>query len=294
MAGRLNTDWFVVYVETPGEAPDRIDSEAQRHLLDNIERARELGAEVVRLQADDPGRRDHRLRPLARRGRTSSSAARTSRGGGSCSAARCCSGSSTRPTGLRRARRVLRGRGGARMTLRTKLLAGPGCRSRWRCLVFGSSSATTLTRARQQPGAHPHGQLPQRARRAAHEGFARAASTARPLFARAAEPAVRRADRRATRGGASRASSRSRRATSPSPARARPPAGCASAGREYQQAFGELAASRLADRAARATSTCSRPRPRAPYEAPRTRSSRSTRTRWCARATARAGRRRGT
>jgi two-component system sensor histidine kinase KdpD len=54
MAGRLNTDWFVVYVETPEEAPDQIDSEAQRHLLTNIERARELGAEVVRLKAKDP------------------------------------------------------------------------------------------------------------------------------------------------------------------------------------------------------------------------------------------------
>ena len=54
LAGRLNTDWFVVYVETPDEAPNRIDAEAQRHLLANIERARELGAEVVRLQARDP------------------------------------------------------------------------------------------------------------------------------------------------------------------------------------------------------------------------------------------------
>jgi two-component system sensor histidine kinase KdpD len=54
MAGRLNTDWFVVYVETPGEAPTRIDAEAQRHLLENVERARSLGAEVVRLQAKDP------------------------------------------------------------------------------------------------------------------------------------------------------------------------------------------------------------------------------------------------
>jgi two-component system sensor histidine kinase KdpD len=54
VAGRLNTDWFVVYVETPNEAPDRIDAEAQRHLLDNIERARALGAEVVRLRASDP------------------------------------------------------------------------------------------------------------------------------------------------------------------------------------------------------------------------------------------------
>ena len=54
MAGRLSGDWFVVYVETPREAPDRIDAEAQRHLLANIELARELGAEVVRLQARDP------------------------------------------------------------------------------------------------------------------------------------------------------------------------------------------------------------------------------------------------
>src|SRR5437016_10725028 len=54
MAGRLNTDWFVVYVETPQEAPNLIDSEAQRHLLSNIEKAKELGAEVVRLKSDDP------------------------------------------------------------------------------------------------------------------------------------------------------------------------------------------------------------------------------------------------
>jgi two-component system sensor histidine kinase KdpD len=53
LAGRLNTDWFVVYVETPHEAPHLIDAEAQRHLLTNIERARELGAEVVRLKSHD-------------------------------------------------------------------------------------------------------------------------------------------------------------------------------------------------------------------------------------------------
>jgi len=54
MAGRLSGDWFVVYVETPREAPDRIDAEAQRHLLGNIAFARELGAEVVRIRAPDP------------------------------------------------------------------------------------------------------------------------------------------------------------------------------------------------------------------------------------------------
>ncbi len=54
IAGRLNTDWFVVYVETPQEAPHLIDAEAQRHLLANMDKARELGAEVVRLHSKEP------------------------------------------------------------------------------------------------------------------------------------------------------------------------------------------------------------------------------------------------
>ncbi|HEY2028120.1 MAG TPA: universal stress protein [Myxococcales bacterium] len=67
MAGRLNTDWYAVYVETPGEAPHLIDSEAQRHLLSNLDKARELGAEVVRLKSVDPAQallefaRSHRV-----------------------------------------------------------------------------------------------------------------------------------------------------------------------------------------------------------------------------------------
>ena len=54
LAGRLNTAWYVVYVETPKEAPDVIDATAQRYLLANIELAKELGAEVVRLRGIDP------------------------------------------------------------------------------------------------------------------------------------------------------------------------------------------------------------------------------------------------
>jgi len=54
MAGRLSSDWFVVYVETPKEEPLRIDSEIQRNLHANLAAARELGAEVVRLQGRDP------------------------------------------------------------------------------------------------------------------------------------------------------------------------------------------------------------------------------------------------
>ena len=54
LAGRLSTDWFVVFVETPKEAPNQIDAEAQRHLIANTNLARELGAEVVRLRQTDP------------------------------------------------------------------------------------------------------------------------------------------------------------------------------------------------------------------------------------------------
>ncbi len=70
MAGRLNTDWFVAYVETPDETPQRIDAEAQRHLLANLDKARELGAEVVRLESDRPAEalldfaRTHRVSDL--------------------------------------------------------------------------------------------------------------------------------------------------------------------------------------------------------------------------------------
>jgi two-component system sensor histidine kinase KdpD len=54
LAGRLATDWFVVFVETPQERPDRIDAQAQRQLLASADTARELGAELVRLHDPDP------------------------------------------------------------------------------------------------------------------------------------------------------------------------------------------------------------------------------------------------
>ncbi|MFN7951302.1 MAG: universal stress protein [bacterium] len=54
MAGRLNSDWYMVYVQTPGEDPLHIDATAQRQLHDAIALARELGAEVVKLKAHDP------------------------------------------------------------------------------------------------------------------------------------------------------------------------------------------------------------------------------------------------
>ncbi len=74
LAGGLNSTWFVVYVRTPSETPQRIETAALRSLSDNITLARELGAEVVRLEGTDivgdpvhvrPGGADHprHLRP---------------------------------------------------------------------------------------------------------------------------------------------------------------------------------------------------------------------------------------
>jgi two-component system sensor histidine kinase KdpD len=53
IAGRLNTDWYCVYVQTAEERPDRIDSSIQRRLVDNIQLAQSMGAEVVKLAGED-------------------------------------------------------------------------------------------------------------------------------------------------------------------------------------------------------------------------------------------------
>ena len=49
-AGRLATDWFAVYVETPKEEPGRIKPEDHVALGDNIRFAQQLGATVVKLK----------------------------------------------------------------------------------------------------------------------------------------------------------------------------------------------------------------------------------------------------
>ncbi len=53
LAGGLNSVWFVVYVRTPNETPQRIETAALRSLADNITLAKELGANVVRLEGED-------------------------------------------------------------------------------------------------------------------------------------------------------------------------------------------------------------------------------------------------
>lgn len=53
IAGRLNTDWYCVYVQTSAERADRIDATVQRKLVENIQLAQSLGADVVKLTGDD-------------------------------------------------------------------------------------------------------------------------------------------------------------------------------------------------------------------------------------------------
>lgn len=51
IAGRLATDWYAVYVETPRDEPGRIDPESRASLVQNVRLAEELGASVIKLKA---------------------------------------------------------------------------------------------------------------------------------------------------------------------------------------------------------------------------------------------------
>jgi len=50
IAGRLASDWYAVYVETPSEEPGRIKPQDHANLVANIRFAEELGAKVVKLK----------------------------------------------------------------------------------------------------------------------------------------------------------------------------------------------------------------------------------------------------
>ena len=65
IAGRLNSDWYCVYVQTPDERADRIDATVQRHLVDNIQLAQSMGAEVVKLEGATSRRRSAASRASA-------------------------------------------------------------------------------------------------------------------------------------------------------------------------------------------------------------------------------------
>lgn len=52
LSSYYNSKWFLLYVETPKEASDKIALDKQRHLINNFKLAVELGAEVIRVKKD--------------------------------------------------------------------------------------------------------------------------------------------------------------------------------------------------------------------------------------------------
>jgi two-component system sensor histidine kinase KdpD len=53
LAGRLNREWMAVYVRRKKEDPMRIPSELQRHFMQNVQLATELGGSVTVLESED-------------------------------------------------------------------------------------------------------------------------------------------------------------------------------------------------------------------------------------------------
>ncbi|MCJ8209788.1 sensor protein KdpD [Mucilaginibacter sp. RS28] len=53
LASYYQSSWIVLYVQTPNESGDRIKLDKQRHLINNLKLATELGAEVLRLKSND-------------------------------------------------------------------------------------------------------------------------------------------------------------------------------------------------------------------------------------------------
>ncbi len=52
LASYYNSDWFVLYVQTPKESLDRIPLATQRHLINNFKFATEAGAEVIQVKQE--------------------------------------------------------------------------------------------------------------------------------------------------------------------------------------------------------------------------------------------------
>jgi two-component system sensor histidine kinase KdpD len=51
LASYYNSDWYVLYVETPKESPNKIALDKQRHLINNFKLATQLGAEVIKIES---------------------------------------------------------------------------------------------------------------------------------------------------------------------------------------------------------------------------------------------------
>jgi len=56
LANYYHSNWIVLYVQTPAENADRISLARQRHLINNLKLATELGAQVLRRQSEQVAR----------------------------------------------------------------------------------------------------------------------------------------------------------------------------------------------------------------------------------------------
>jgi two-component system sensor histidine kinase KdpD len=50
LANYYNSKWYLLYVQTPKESPDKIALDKQRHLINNFKLATELGAEIIKVE----------------------------------------------------------------------------------------------------------------------------------------------------------------------------------------------------------------------------------------------------
>lgn len=50
LASYYNSQWYVLYVQTPKESPEKIPLDRQRHLINNFKTATESGAEIIQLK----------------------------------------------------------------------------------------------------------------------------------------------------------------------------------------------------------------------------------------------------
>jgi len=53
LASYYNSNWYLLYVQTPKEEGDKIGLAAQRHLINNFKLATELGAEVIKVKSSN-------------------------------------------------------------------------------------------------------------------------------------------------------------------------------------------------------------------------------------------------
>ncbi len=53
LASYYNSIWYVLYVETPKESPNKIALDKQRHLINNFKLATQLGAEVIKVESSN-------------------------------------------------------------------------------------------------------------------------------------------------------------------------------------------------------------------------------------------------